>query len=56
MLFEDRFSRKLYGMELATRQTDVLINAFNARHVDLSVCSVLPQQAIAPCGATRVPV
>ena len=33
-----------------------MINAFNARHVDSAVCSVLPQQAIAPRGATRVPV
>ena len=33
-----------------------MINAFNARHVDSAVCSVLPQQAVTPCGATRVPV
>ena len=29
MLLQDRFSRKLYGIGLATRQTNVLIDAFN---------------------------
>jgi transposase InsO family protein len=30
MLLQDRFSRKLYGMGLQSRQTDVLLGAFNA--------------------------
>ena len=29
MLLQDRFSRKLYGIGLETRQTDVLLDAFN---------------------------